>query len=224
MEQGIPYGDLIVLGAIAAFIVLRYRAMLGESRGRDMNDVQQRRQPEEMQDGAVIQLPRQTTRTPEPVKESALELALANTVRDGIKAIRTRDPQFNLDEFLEGAKGAFDMVIDAFNTSDYDTLRMLLAPDVYKNFEAVLKEQEASGRVAHTTLVAIRKAAITEAALDGSNAVIAVEFESSQIHLVKDRAGTILEGNASTEERVHDRWVFTRDVRTSAPDWKISET
>lgn len=224
MEQGIPYGDLIVLGAIAAFIILRYRAMLGEGRGRDPQDTQ-RRQPEEAQGAAVIQLPRPQNRVePEPVKESAMEAALADDLRDGIKAIRARDASFNLDEFLDGAKAAFDMVIDAFNTSDYDTLRMLLAPDVYKNFEAVLKEQEASGRIAHTTLVAIRKAELETASITGNNAAIAVAFESSQIHLVKDKDGAIIEGNPSAEERVSDRWVFTRDVRASAPDWKISET
>lgn len=224
MEQGIPYGDLIVLGAIAAFIILRYRAMLGEGRGRDPQDMERRR-PEEAQDGAVIQLPRAQNRVePEPVRESAIEAALGSDLRDGIAAIRARDASFNLDEFIDGAKSAFDMVIDAFNTSDYDTLRMLLAPDVYKNFEAVLKEQEASGRVAHTTLTAIRKAEVAEASITGSHAVIAVDFESSQIHLVKDKDGQIIEGNPSLEERVSDRWVFTRDVRASAPDWKISET
>lgn len=224
MEQGIPYGDLIVLGAVAAFIILRYRAMLGENRGRDPHDIE-RRKPEEAQDGAVIQLPRAQSRVePEPVKESALEASLEDGLRDGIKAIRARDNQFSVDEFLDGAKTAFDMVIDAFNTSDYDTLRMLLAPDVYKNFEAVLKEQEASGRTAHTTLVAIRKAAMADISVAGSSAVIAVEFESSQIHLVKDADGQVIEGNPSAEERVHDRWVFTRDLRSSAPDWKISET
>lgn len=224
MEQGIPYGDLIVLGAIAAFIILRYRAMLGEQRGRDPKDTV-RRAPEEAQDGAVIQMPRQSTRAePEPVKESALEAALEDDIRTGIRAIRARDSQFTVEAFMEGANAAFDMVIDAFNAHDYDTLRMLLAPEVYSNFEAVLKEQEETGRVAHTTLVAIRRADIASATIAGSTAVIAVDFDSSQVHLVKDKDGAIIEGNVSQEERVHDRWIFVRDVRSGAPDWKISET
>ena len=224
MEQGIPYGDLIVLGAIAAFIILRYRAMLGEERGRDPKDTQ-RRQPEEMQDGVVIELPRTQARpAPEAPKESAIEAQMDASLREGVAAIRKRDGQFSVDEFIEGARGAFDMVIDAFNTHDRDTLRMLLEADVYRNFEAVLAEQEASGRAAHTTLVAIRRAEIIEAGIAGNIARIAVAFESDQIHLVKDAAGAIIEGNPSAEERVEDRWVFTRDVRSSAPDWKISET
>lgn len=223
MEQGIPYGDLIVLGAIAAFIILRYRAMLGEARGRDPEELR-RRQPEEAQDGAVIQLPRPQRPVQEPEKESPIEAALSSDVRAGVVAIRGRDAQFDVEAFLEGAKSAFEMVIDAFNTHDRDTLRMLLAGDVYHNFEAVLAEQDASGRAAHTTLVAIRRADIVEASLTGSVARVAVAFESTQIHLVKDKDDTILEGNVSAEERVEDRWVFTRDTRSSAPDWKISET
>lgn len=220
MDASFPYGDLIVFGAVAAFIVLRYRAMLGESRGRDPEIL--RRTNDE--GAAPVILPSLTKE--KAIKEAAekMEEGLDASVRDGLNAIRSCDPGFNSDAFLSGARQAFDMVIDAFNARDRETLVMLLADNVYQNFDAVLREQAATERYAHTTLVEVRRAVIVGAQLRGKTAEITVDFETVQIHLVKDASGAILEGDASAQERVEDRWVFTRDIKTSGPDWKISET
>jgi predicted lipid-binding transport protein (Tim44 family) len=223
MEQSIPYGDLIVFAAVAAFIILRYRAMLGESRGRDVRDI--KHQPnDDATNTPVIQLPRSDDIKRSHSNEDQTTEKFAEPIRSALKAIRVQDAGFSAEEFLNGARAAFDMVIDAFNSRDRETLRMLLSEEVFKNFDDVLNNQAASGRYAHTTLVATRKAEITSAELRGSIAEITVDFETIQIHLVKDAAGSILEGDASQQERVEDRWVFVRNLKSTAPDWKISET
>ncbi len=232
MDSSIPFGDLIVLGAVAAFIILRYRAMLGESRGRDAEDIKKSRS-EDMAEAPVV---RASSRVAEPKPESnpGVKERVPHTISEneavisGLNQIAASDPRFDALEFLEGAKAAFDMVIDAFNTRDRETLSMLLTENVYRDFDRVLDAQAASSRHASTTLVAMRKAEITNArttAIGGvMHAEITVVFETSQIHLTKDSAGTVVEGDASREETVRDDWVFIRPIKSTTPDWKISET
>lgn len=213
--MGFPYGDIIVIGAIAAFIILRYRAMLGEKSGRDADATPAARPLQEYE--RVIQLP-------ERAKTTAPEQNDYGALTDTIAAMRAIDRQFTLEEFMEGARGAYEMVIDAYNSADRETLKMLLAKDIYTEFDRTLSSLQADGKTAHTTLVAIKKAMPTDASLSGSKARITVHFTTEQVPLVRNAAGEILEGNASREEVVEDTWMFERNLTSSDPSWKVIET
>lgn len=218
MESGIPYGDIIVIGAIAAFILLRYRAMLGEKTGRDVTDIPRPRPVADLE--PVIQLPeREAAR-----KKSILAPVETGPFADQLSAMRALDPEFSQTDFLTGAKAAFEMVIDAYNSADHDTLKMLLSDRIYKEFKQSLDENEKEGRTVHSTLVAIVKAEITDAKLRGNKASITVDFLSEQIPLVRNTEGEIIEGNASAQEAVEDEWIFERDLKNSDPAWKVIET
>ncbi len=218
MDGGFPYGDIIVIGVIAAFILLRYRAMLGEQRGRDegrpnvvpLNELER-----------VIQIPSSRVVTLVEKKEDfSSHGALAETY----VAMRAIDREFTPDEFLHGARVAYEMIIEAVNKRQRETLKMLLSTELYKNFETHLVEEENAKRFGETTLVAITKAEVKTAYLKGSQATIAVDFTSQQIHLTRDENRTILEGNPSQQDEVEDSWVFTRDLKNSNPNWTIIET
>lgn len=217
MEGGFPYGDIIVIAAIAAFIILRYRAMLGEKSGRDVSDIG--RPIKDLE--PVIQLPeREAVRIAEVKKIEKEPSAFA----DQFSAMRAIDKDFNVEEFLTGARGAYEMVIDAYNEADHDTLKMLLDAPIYKEFKSSLDENEKAGRTAHTTLVAIIKAEIADAKLRGNKATITVDFHSEQIPLVRDKDGTVIEGNINTQEAVEDQWVFERNLASGDPAWKVIDT
>lgn len=217
MDGGFQYGDIIVIAAIAAFIILRYRAMLGEKTGRDVSDL-----PRPIKDlEPVIQLPeRDILRSSEKKKEDKEPSQFA----DQFSAMRAVDKDFSADEFLSGAKAAYEMVIEAYNEADHETLGMLLADPIYKEFKASLDANEKDGRKADTTLVAIVKAEIADAKLRGNKATIAVDFVSEQIPLVRDKSGAIVEGDASAQEAVEDQWVFERNLASSDPAWKVIDT
>lgn len=219
MESGIPYGDIIVIAAIAAFILLRYRAMLGEKSGRDVSEMQRPRQTEELE--PVIQLPNRA------VKKEALKPVVLNEpteFTDQFAAMRRIDAEFTAEEFLTGAKGAYEMVIEAYNEGDHETLKMLLADPIYKEFKATLDENEKAGRVAHSTLVAIVKADISDAKLKGNKATITVDFLSEQVPLVRDKDGEVIEGDTSKQEAIEDQWVFERNLASADPAWKVIDT
>lgn len=221
MESALPYGDIIVIGAIAAFILLRYRAMLGETNERDETPRPTAAPAQEFE--RVIQLP---SARPQPVTEVREDDIgeKYGTLAEGFVAMRKLDPEFAPDEFIAGARMAYEMVIEAFSKRDRDTLKMLLSDAMYKSFDLSLKDAEKEGRHADTTLVAITKAEFIDARVRGTTATITIDFESEQIHLIRDAEGTILEGNPSQEERVEDRWVFERNLTNSDPNWKIIET
>lgn len=224
--DGMGWGDIIFFGAIAAFIILRYRAMLGEQGGRDQNEIKRDQAERESDAERVIQLSRHGMREtpivppkkPEPSQRYDAELEAQ------FAAMREIDDQFDIEEFKEGAKTAFEMVIDAFNSADRYTLRDLLANDIYKNFDAVLKQRDDENSYPHTTLVAINDAIITAARLDGKKATITVKFFSEQIQVVKNREGEALQEGASELETVEDEWVFERSLSSSNPAWTITQT
>lgn len=223
MESGIPYGDIIVIGAIAAFIILRYRAMLGEQRGRDVSDVKPARPLEEYE--RVIQLPDREARA--AAAEKIIDVKPEKdygALNEAFAAMRAIDREFSPEEFLTGAKTAYEMVIEAYNDADHDTLKMLLTKDIYQQFANSLKVNAEAGRKPHTTLVAIVKADMTDAVLKGNVARITVDFLSEQIPLVRDEKGEIIEGNPAHQEAVEDDWVFERNLSSSDPTWKIIET
>lgn len=221
MESGLPFGDIIVLGAIAAFIILRYRAMLGENRGRDIEDKRKNANDNQEMAEKVIQLPRKNRRKEE---EQAPQKTYTPEIAAGFTAIKAHDTQFEEDAFLEGAKIAFEMVITAFNERDKKTLEMLLDNDTYHSFADAIDTQNTQKKYNQTTLVSIDKAEIIRASMEDHLAKIEVAFTSEQIHLIKDEKGTIIEGDVSEQKLIEDSWCFARDTRSSKPDWKIIET
>lgn len=215
----LPYGDIIVIGAIAAFILLRYRSMLGEKTGRDVENPPPARLQEYER---VIQLPEREQ--PAPVVVPITPAKDYGPLNDTLAAMRRIDRQFTPEEFLNGARGAFEMVLEAFNSGDRDTLKMLLSPEIYAEFDASLAALEAKGHTPQTTLLAIVESTLADASLTGNLARLTVNFVSEQVHLVRDAEGTIVEGDASMQEAVEDSWVFERNLASSDPAWKVIET
>ncbi len=223
--------DLIVLAAIAIFVLLRLRAVLGHKIGHDQPPPVPRDLPDES-DRMVQVPPRQQPLTiegeaeriePSPEAQAAMA-KLPEDVRQGIEAMGKIDALFSLPEFLGGARGAFEMVLEAYSRDDRDTLKMLLAKDVFENFKKDLDDSHKAGRRVETTLVSILSAEAIEARLTRNVAHIVVKFESEQIQVVRDTQGTIVEGDASDIQIVEDEWAFERDLRSSNPNWKIVAT
>jgi len=219
--EGFQYGDIIVIGAIAAFIILRYRAMLGTQAGRDPSEITRPKPLEEYE--RVVQIAeREPAKTKPAVKDE--DAAYPDMLGISFKSMRNIDPEFSPAEFLNGAKAAFEMIIKAFNARDHETLKMLLADEVYESFKEVIETQESQNVRHETTLVAINKAEIRRAQLNGKKARITVDFVSDQIQVVRDASGTITQGNPSDVDSIADEWIFERDLSSSSPNWVVIET
>ncbi len=213
MSEGIPFGDIIVFAAIAAFILLRYRSILGDKTGFDPSKQPKPKieKSEKKTEERVIDIkPRKTPEPEKPVIDAVYEDLGDGDVKSGIDDIKKADGSFRVDEFLKGAKMAFEMVLSAFHSKDDATLKMLLDKPIYEEFSSAMKDGEGDAAV---TLVSIKEAELIEAEMQGSKAQVTVQFVSEQI----------IAPNTTIEE-VEDEWVFERDTRSKNPNWTIIDT
>ena len=215
MSDSFAYIDIILFAMVAAFIALRLRGVLGKKTG------QERQRPSRVDVPPAQSVP---DRAPPPDAEGRIADPGDAATKQGLAAIRLADPGFDLDGFLEGSKAAFTMIIEAFAKGERETLRPLVAAQVFESFDGVITEREAKGEVHGTEVVAVPGAEIAEAAMNGTRARIAVRFRSEQIGIVKDKDGEIVEGDPASVEEVLDVWTFERDTRSPDPNWELVET
>ena len=235
MDDGFQFLDIILFAAIAAFFVLRLRGVLGKRTGHDKRSADPfgPRETAEDEDDKVIPLPDRSKsaraeETEEDAEETAEEAAeaeaAATPLAAGLHQVKRADKSFDADEFVIGARTAFEWVIDAFAQGDAKTLRPLLSNDVYGDFSGAIEERENAGQVLETTLVGIAEATILEAELQGRTAFVTIKFISEQVNVVRDSDGEVVEGDPSHATKITDIWTFARNTRSRDPDWTLVAT
>lgn len=218
MGDGFQFLDILLLGAIAGFIALRLRAVLGQRTGHEQK---RRRPPYAEKEGAardgdaaddnVVALPPRPTSV-----DTAQEAVLA--------PLRAVEPNFDAVEFLGGAKAAYEMVVTAFAAGDKDALRPLLSRDVFSDFAGAIDERAKRNETMETTFVGLRGASIIETQVNNRIAEVTVKFESELISVTKDAQGHVISGHANSVEQVTDIWTFARDTRSRDPNWTLIAT
>lgn len=212
--------DVIFFAGLAIFVIYKLGTVLGQRTGKERPPSEVFRPADQNDGDKVVQLPGRQDKpsidAPAPVDDTP--------VGRGVAAIRQADPDFDDQAFLEGARGAFEMVLNAFAEGDGKTLKMLLSDEVYQNFAAAIREREKAGEKLEETLVGIDKATLVDARLDGRTAFVSVEFRSKQITALVDAEGKVIEGDPNTMVDVVDIWTFSRDTRSKDPNWVLVET
>lgn len=218
--------DIIVLAAVAIFVLLRLYGVLGQNIGHH-DDRPQERDATFDNDSKVIELtPRQIEHMAEMQPEAPEEDngGLPDAIQQGIAQIREQERDFRMREFLEGARIAFEMVLEAFNKDDRDTLKSLLDKPVYDAFAQTLRERSEQESYTETTLVSILEAEPLTVEVDGKHAIISVRFVTEQVQVSRARGGEQVKDSASTVEQVEDVWRFARTLRSANPNWKVTAT
>jgi predicted lipid-binding transport protein (Tim44 family) len=205
----------LIFAAIAVFVIIKLRSVLGTRTGYEKK--RDPFAPAETRD-KVVPLPDRRQEAPAPGE------ARQQPMDGGVAAIRRADPSFDPDRFLDGAKMAFEMIVNAFAKGDEAALQPLLAPNVYESFAADIKRRRDAGETRETTLAAIRSVQLRDARLEGREARVSVVIVSDQTNVIRDRAGNIVEGDPKTPETVSDHWTFARDTRSRDPNWQLVET
>jgi len=225
------FTTLIFMG-LAAVVIWRLWAVLGTRTGHEQIPPSRfSRRPEPLPEspvdsGTILNHPAHR-----PDEDEALPAfrwaGLAEPDSDvarGLTAIAAADPDFDGREFVEGARGAYEMIVTAFASGDRTMLRDLLSREVFEGFAAAIAEREKRGETVDTTFVSIDKATIQEAELRGRSAQITVRFQSKLISATRDRQGTIVDGAADKVVDVTDIWTFARDTGQRDPNWKLIAT
>lgn len=142
----------------------------------------------------------------------------------GLRAVSAADPSFDPNEFLSGARIAYEMIVMAFADSDRKALKGLLAKDVYEGFESAIAGRELRGEKMQSSFVGINKIDFVEAELKNGDAQLTLRIVSQLISATLDKAGKVIEGDPETVTEVKDVWTFSRDTKSKDPNWKLAAT
>ena len=213
--------EIVILAMIAAFLGLRLYSVLGRRSEHEEEVIPHRFDRSDAGDTPrEVKAPRATT--PPVALRSNDNRVPANEA--GIRAIASADPQFDLLAFLEGAKGAYGMVLESFWQGDKETLRELTDDDVYESFAGAIDARNEAGETLDNRLIRIEDASVRSAELHGRIARIAVLFVADIAAVTRDKDGNVIAGSLDDAVESRDVWTFSRNVDASSPDWILDET
>ena len=210
---------IVILALVALFIGLRLYSVLGERTGHEQQPILQ---PAESDARAAPQVTQPVA--PQPVAPEAGDLAYIPTAGPGVRAILAADSSFDVARFLDGAKAAYRMILEAFWNGDLDTLKSHVEPHIYDAFAASVEQRTKDGLTLDNRLVAIEQAVISEATLERGVAVITVRFEADIAAVTRNTGGEVVAGSLSDAVQTRDLWTFRRDTNSRDPNWLLVET
>ena len=142
-----------------------------------------------------------------------------------IDSVLVNIPDFKKDTFLNGAKKAFQVITEAFNKADSETLKMLVSPTIFKKMQAVIKQRKEDEVSAETDFICFDKADIIKAKIDDKNkAYIGVEFVSEQVNVLRDKNNQIIEGDENYIQTITDVWTFEKSLDAKTLNWVLVST
>ena len=210
---------IVILALVALFIGLRLYSVLGERTGHEQQPILK---PAESDARAAPQVTQPVA--PQPVAPEAGDLAYIPTAGPGVRAILAADSNFDVARFLDGAKAAYRMILEAFWKGDLDTLKSHVEPHIYDAFAASVEQRTKDGLTLDNRLVAIEQAVISEATLERGVAVITVRFEADIAAVTRTTGGEVVAGSLSDAVQTRDLWTFRRDTNSRDPNWLLVET
>ncbi len=239
MGSNFQFIDIIFFAMVAAFLVLRLRGVLGRRDGHErdfrnpfkpQNKEQASEHPESPDDATpddnVVPLSgrddpdfddgAKKDRPPEPLDDDPLV--------QGLFQICSADPNFNPEEFISGARIAFEVIVGAYAAGDASALKPLLSAEVFANFSQAIRDREQAGETLEDTLVGITSAEIVEAYIEDRTISITAKFVSEQINATRDENGDVVDGNPNAVIDVTDFWTFARDAKSKDPNWNLVAT
>lgn len=216
MNSGPQFLDIIILFVIAVLLISRLRSVLG-TRSDDEEPIIKDLLKEKSH--KVIDL--------KEVKEVVIESKVIDE-NDSFfsltSKIKVKDPDFDEQEFIEGAKIAFEMIIKSYAQGDFEVLKNLLADEVLKSFTDAIEKRKQHNETMECELIGFNNVTVLSSDLINNTAKITVKFESEQVNLIKNQEDNIISGDPSYIENITDLWTFSRDLTSNNPNWKLTAT
>lgn len=211
--------QLLVLAGIAVFLVLKLRSVLGTREGFEKPPVpleDARLKPK--RDFEVIEGGPDRDILDHVPEGSDAALALA--------AMKKAEPAFNLNEFLRGARGAYEMILMAFERGELDKIRPFLSDDVEASFGAAIDARNREGRTVEANFLGLREITVNDAEFDQTSRTgeITVRFVGELTSAVRNKAGEVVEGSTTEIKRQRDSWTFARRMGVQDPNWQLVAT
>jgi len=213
--------EIIILACAAIFLGLRLYSVLGRRTGHEQpvaKPVAKTTEP---------MIPRNSVESlvdRKPDAAGTIAAMVDPQALDGIRAIVSADPQFDVAGFLDGARSAYRMVLEAFWRGDDAELRRLADDDVYEAFRDAIAARVEAGETLENRLVSIERSSIDSAILTGQMAVISVRFDADIAAITRDADRVVVAGSMTDAVQTRDLWTFSRLIRSDDPNWILIET
>jgi predicted lipid-binding transport protein (Tim44 family) len=211
--------QLLVLAGIAIFLILKLRSVLGTRDGFEkppipLDDVR----PRVRRDFEVI--------------EGGADRDIIDHVPEGSDAARAlaemkkAEPSFSVGTFLQGARGAYEMILIAFEKGELDRIRPFLSDEVEASFAEAIAAREHDGLTIEASFVGMKELVLHDATFnkDSGFAEIAVRFVGEQTYIVRNKVGEIVEGSSREIKKSRDIWTFARQMGSDDPNWQLVAT
>lgn len=233
MNDGSSLLNLILL-VVAIVVFLKLRSVLGRRTGHERPPYDPYSAPEQQADGEqgnVINLPGakkppQDTSAGQPAGYRPVEAFApeGSPLAQKLTELSLADRRFDPENFMAGARIAYEMIVTAFAAGDRDTLQPILGRDVFDSFDNVISGREARGETVEMSFVGLRSADLTDAGVSGDNARVTVRFVSELTSSTKNSDGVVIEGDPVTVREITDLWTFERSISSSNPNWQLVAT
>ncbi len=210
---------VVILALVTLFLAFRLYAVLGKRTGHEQ-------QPLPRTADERIAPARANAPVPDISPEARVvgDPAVGPAAIRGVRAIAALDSQFEPTRFVEGAKAAYRMVLEAYWSGDEETLGELVGDDVRAAFAEAIADRKAAGQVLDNRLVLIENAIISDAEVQGQTASVTVRFDADIAAVTRDLDGNVIAGSLSDAVPTHDVWTFSRNLRSNDPNWILTDT
>lgn len=214
--------QIIILAAIALFLILRLRSVLGTREGFE--------KPSEPLPGPAR--PRRRDRPFEVIEGGVVDPDIADfadpesATGQALAAMKRVDRNFTVADFSHGARAAYEMIVMAYENGDLETLGKFLAPDVYEPFAAAIEARREKGLTVEASFAGIREVKLVDARFDPARneGDITMRFVGELTSVVRDPEGRIVEGAPHELKQQRDVWTFSRDMTSGNPNWLLTGT
>lgn len=208
--------QLLILAAVAVFLVMRLLSVLGTREGFEpKTEATPKRRNDHLK---VIE----GTEDPDIADFAELDSPTGRALAE----MKQTDRSFSVAEFVSGARQAYEMILMAFEEGDLKLLESLLAPDIYESFSKVVMDREEKGYEVEATFIGVREISLKSARFDAGEkeGEITMRFVGELTSVVKDSSGDVVEGSPSEIKRQTNIWTFARLMGTENPNWLLVAT
>lgn len=212
-----PFLQIIVLAAVAIFLILRLRDVLGTRTGFE---------PESETDTTSPSRPNLQVVADGPDRDIIDHVDADSPAADAFRSMKAKENTFSVSEFISGGRGAYEMILMAFEQGDIEEIRAFVSPDIYDAFQGVVASREDDGLTIEAEFIGVAEALIRNATFDPDTreAEIEMAFVGEMTSVVRDRAGDVVEGSTSEIKKQKDIWTFSRVFGSDDPNWVLVET
>ena len=212
--------QLLVLAGIAIFLILRLRNVLGTREGHERpkavlppTDTAKARRGFEVIEGG-------------PDRDITDHVAEGSAAAAALSAMKLVEPNFSVSEFLQGARGAYEMILMAFETGDIEKVKPFLSKDVYDSFASVIEARRERGLTVTSQFLGLREMALSGADFDRASgeAEVTVRFTGELVSAARDASGAVVEGDPKSPRKQRDTWTFARTMGANDPNWELVAT